>query len=111
MRCDEARESVEELRGDALPAPIREHLVTCAACAAYARQWQLVEAGLRALAREPVPAASLGFAARVVRRLEGVAEAGRNREGLWERAGRRCVYAALLLEFQTRLALLLPSWG
>ena len=70
MRCDEVRESVEELRGDALPAPIREHVVSCAACAAYAREWQLVGAGLRALAREPVPEASLGFAARVVRRLE-----------------------------------------
>src|SRR6266478_4941042 len=56
MRCDEVRESVEELRGEAPPAPMREHLVSCAACAAYAREWRLVEAGLRALAREPVPA-------------------------------------------------------
>ena len=111
MRCDEVRESVEELRGDALPAPLREHLVSCAACAAYARQWQLVEAGLRALAREPVPAASLGFAARVVRRLEGLAEAGRKSEELWERAGRRFVFATLLLALTTLLVLLLPSSG
>jgi len=111
MRCDEARENVEELRGDALPAPIREHVVSCAACAAYAREWQLVGAGLRALAREPVPEASLGFAARVVRRLEGLAEAGRKREELWERVGRRFVYGTLLLALTTLLVLLLPSSG
>ena len=111
MRCDKVRENLEDWRGDALPVPLREHVARCSACAAYAREWQLVGAGLRALAREPVPEASLGFAARVVRRLEGLAEAGRKREELWERVGRRFVYGTLLLALTTLLVLLLPSSG
>jgi anti-sigma factor RsiW len=111
MRCSKVRKEIEELREAEVPARFREHLAACAACAAYAKDWRLVQAGLRALAQEPVPEAAPGFAARVVRRWEALREASPKGEEFWEQAGRRFVYATLLLTVTTLLALFLPATG
>ncbi len=111
MRCEELWENLEELGGTELPAPLRKHLTSCPACQSYARDWRLTRAGLRLLASEPLPEPSVGFAARLVRRLDGLAEVGRSSEQFLEQAGRRFVYASLLLALTVLLALLLPSSG
>src|SRR3989442_15778311 len=111
MRCDEVRELLEELKTLELPAGVREHLAACAGCAAYARDWRLVRAGFVALAAEPVPEPSLGFAARLTRRLGEGVEGVKRTEQAFERAGRRMVYAALMLTLTVLLALVLPSSG
>lgn len=111
MRCEEAREFLEELKVQELPAHLREHLSVCAQCAEYARGWPLVRAGFEALAAEPAPEPSLGFATRLLRRLGETAEELCSREGALERAGRRMVYIALLATLTVLLALVLPSSG
>jgi len=111
MRCERARETLEDLGRAEVPAWVREHVASCAACQAWARDWRLIRAGLRLLAREPVPGASPGFAARLARKLEGLAAEGARSGEFWERAGRQFVYATLVLALATLLALLLPSSG
>ncbi len=112
MRCEELWEDLEELGGtDEFPALLREHLASCPACQSYARDWRLARAGLRLLAGEPLPELSVRFAARLARRLDGLAEVGRSSEQFLEQAGRRFVYASLLLALTVLLALLLPSSG
>lgn len=111
MRCEELWQNLEELGGTELPAPLREHLAGCPACQLYARDWRLTRAGLRLLAGEPLPELSVGFAARLVRRLDGLAEVGRSSEQFLEQAGRRFVYASVLLALTVLLALLVPSSG
>ncbi len=111
MRCEEVREALEELRAEELSPSVRAHLASCAACEAFAADWRLARAGLRALAREPVPEATLGFAARLARRLEETGEAGRWGAEFLEQAGRRFVYATLLVTLMMLLALLVPASG
>jgi hypothetical protein len=111
MRCEEFQEKLEELEALELSAPLHEHAAGCPACQVYARDWRVARAGLRLLAAEPVPEAPVGFAARLVRQLEGVAEGGRSSEEFLERAGRRFVYASLALALTLLLFLLLPSSG
>jgi hypothetical protein len=111
MRCEELRENLEAFETVELPAPAREHLASCPDCRGRVRDWRLARVGLGLLAEESVPELSVGFAARVVRRLEGVAEAGRSSGEFLERAGRRFVYASLLLALTALLFLLLPSSG
>jgi hypothetical protein len=110
MRCEEFEVRLEEVESGALSAPLREHVMGCVACSAYLRDWQLAGAGLRLLAAEPVPEASAGFAARLVRRLEGMSPVQSSEEFL-ERVGRRFVYASLALALTVLLFLLLPSSG
>jgi anti-sigma factor RsiW len=92
-----------------IPAAVREHLAGCPACGALAREYGLLRAGFRALAAEPGPEPSWGFAVRVLRRLEESPE----EEGaeFLERAGRRVVYATCILALTLLLALVLPSSG
>jgi len=110
MRCDEVRQVLEE-SGDELPLTVGEHLAACPECRAFAEGWKAVRAGFRTLAEELVPEASIGFASRVTRRLEDLSNTGSFGKDYVERAGRRFVYAALLLTAMYVMALLLPSTG
>jgi len=110
MRCEAVREIFEEVRGEEIPAPAREHLSGCAACAAYARDWRLVRAGFQVLKQESTPEPTMGFAARLVRRLDEAGKANPAEEFL-EQVGRRVVYATFLLAFLLLLALVLPPSG
>lgn len=107
MRCEEARFRFEEAAAEGLSEAVRDHLAQCADCRAYAREWRLARAGFLALAEEAVPEASLGFATRLLRRLE---ERRQPAEFL-ERAGRRVVYAGVLLALMLLLGLALPASG
>jgi len=111
MRCDEIRENLRELGAASLPADLRRHLDTCQACAAYQRDQRLVGAGFKLLAQDAVPELSVGFAARLVRRLDEIAQVGRSGEEFMERTGRRFVYASLVLALTLLLALLVPISG
>lgn len=107
MRCEEVREYVEDLGTGSLPDAVRQHAAACPACKAYLGDQRLVSAGLKSLAREAPPELSVGFATRVLRGLE----TGRSREEFLERAGRRFVYASLVLALTLLLALLAPISG
>jgi hypothetical protein len=109
MRCDVVRERIEE--GIELPAGIQAHLTSCSACADYVRRWELVHAGLVALRKEEPPQASLGFAERLVRRLEGARADSQKGQQFIVEAGRRVVYATLLVALMFVLGLVLPSSG
>jgi hypothetical protein len=111
MRCEEIWTVLEEGSTAEISPPVREHLKVCRACAAYARDWRLVSAGLCELSRELVPAASWGFRARVVRRIEEAMAIPRPRPEFLEQVGRRFVYATLMLTLTLLLAFLLPSSG
>jgi len=111
MKCEEFRETIEEIRNRRASAALREHFGQCAACAEYARDWQTVRAGLALLSVEQAPEPMLGFAARVLRRLDEATGALPSREELLERAGRRMVYATLLVVLALVLALVVPTAG
>ena len=111
MRCDDVRAILEEIRSDEVPDSVRGHLAGCAECSGWWRERRLVSAGFRALGEEPAPEPSFGFPARVLRRLEEAADAGRGVADFWERAGRRVVWATLLVTLTVLLALVLPSSG
>jgi hypothetical protein len=110
MNCNEVRDFLSSQWGGALSAEVREHLPGCAGCAAYLRHARLVHAGFRALAEETAPEPSLGFAARLVRRLHDWEEKGERSE-FFEAVGRRFVYATLALTLALLLSLALPSSG
>jgi hypothetical protein len=110
MDCKEIRDLVSELWGDELPGEAREHLSKCAGCEVFWRDARLVQAGFRALAEEAVPEASLGFASRVVRRLQEWEEKGARSE-FFEAVGRRFVYATLALTLALLVSLALPTSG
>jgi hypothetical protein len=109
MRCEAVRLILEEAPATGLPSTVQDHLKVCNLCAAYARDWKLVTAGLRELSQEPVPEASWGFAARVVRRIEEATALRQPRSEFMEKVGRRFVYATLMLTLVFLLGLLLPS--
>lgn len=111
MRCEDIRMTLAEIRGQEAPEPVRAHLAECRECAVWWREWRLVSAGFRALAEESAPEPSLGFAARVVRRLEDAAGRSWGIADLWELAGRRVVWATLVLTLTAILALVVPSSG
>jgi hypothetical protein len=110
MRC----EAVREILGDVWPGeishPVREHLSECAACAAYARDWRLLRAGFQVLKEESGPEPTIGFGARLLRRLDEAAKPNAAGEFL-EEVGRRVVYATSVLAFVLLLALVLPPSG
>lgn len=109
MRCDVVRKMVEE--GIELPAGIQAHLASCSACADYVRQWEFVRAGLVALRIEEPPPASLGFTERLIRRLERARADSQTGQQFIVEAGRRVVYATLLVALILILSLVLPSSG
>ena len=104
MRCREIQESL--LAGE-IDTGVDEHLRGCASCRTFGHELELLRGGFRALAAEPAPDPSWGFASRVVRRLQEH-PAG---EEFLERIGRRVVYAASLLAIVLLMALALPSSG
>lgn len=110
MDCENARRTVLDKWED-VPAPVREHLAHCSACAAYIREASLLRLGFQALADEPVPEASWGFTERVLRRLDESARQAILAQEFFEAVGRRVVYAAGLLAFLLLLVLALPSSG
>jgi hypothetical protein len=109
MRCEDVHRIIVEDWPEEIPAAVREHLAGCPGCGALAREYGLVRAGFRALAAEPVPEPSWGFAVRVLRRLEE-SPVPEGAEFL-ERVGKRVVYASFLLALTLLLALALPSSG
>jgi predicted anti-sigma-YlaC factor YlaD len=110
MDCKTIRDLVSELWDGELPAEVRVHLSKCAGCEAFWRDARLVQAGFRALAEEAAPEASLGFASRLVRRLQEWEEIGA-RSDFFETVGRRFVYATLALTMAVLLSLALPNTG
>jgi len=62
------------------------------------------------MAEEAVPEASVGFAARLLRRLQEWEETG-GRSEFFETVGRRFVYATLALTLVLLLSLVLPAYG
>jgi hypothetical protein len=74
------------------------------------RDARLAQAGFRALAEEAAPEASLGFASRLIRRLQEWEEKGARSE-FFETVGRRFVYATLALTLALLLSLVLPTSG
>ncbi len=111
MRCDEVQGLLDDLKASDVPAPAREHLAVCPACEAHARGWRLLRAGFSALAKEEVPEASLGFAARLLRHWEEADAQAASRAEFLERIGKRFVYATLMLTLSALLGLVLPSSG
>jgi hypothetical protein len=111
MRCDDVRMILGEAKAEELSGAVRQHLDGCRECSAWWREWHLVSAGFQALAEEQVPEPSLGFATRVIRRLEKGAETGWGVGDFFERAGRRVVWATLVVTLSALLALVLPSSG
>jgi hypothetical protein len=110
MDCKEIRDFVSDLWGGELSAEAREHVSKCAGCEGFLRDARLVQAGFRALAEEAVPEASLGFASRLIRRLQEWEEKGARSE-FFETVGRRFVYATLALTLALLLSLVLPTSG
>ena len=110
MDCKDVREFVSDLEADKLSPELLDHVTTCSGCKEYLDNARLVKAGFRALAAETVPEASLGFASRMVRRLE---EWGGkpSRSEFFETVGQRFVYAASALVLALLLALVLPPSG
>jgi anti-sigma factor RsiW len=109
MRCEEVHRIFVEDWSEEISAPVREHLAGCPACGTLAREYGLLRAGLRALAAQPAPEPSWGFATRVLRRLEETRDEASGE--FLERAGRRVVYATCILALTLLLALVLPSSG
>lgn len=104
MGCKDIREILETC--DELPSGVREHVAGCPACQAHASGLAVLRQGLHLLNQDPVPEPSVGFRVRVLRRLEE--RAGRD---FLEYAGRRVVYATLVLVLVLLLAMIVPSSG
>jgi hypothetical protein len=107
MRCQDVRKILEE--GSHGNRQVEEHLRGCPGCAEVAGDWQILRSGFKALRLEEPPPASWGFAERLLRRLGAAAE--RPSEELMELAGRRIVYATLLITLLALLGLVVPSSG
>ena len=111
MHCKDVKAILEEGAEGILSPSIQEHLSACGGCREMRSDLWLMQAGFRVLAEELPPEASLGFSARVVRRLESVVESGGATAEFFERIGRRFVLAGLLLTMSLILAFALPSSG
>src|ERR1043166_5554272 len=95
MDCKETQQLLDA--GLEIPALAREHLGRCPSCRSYAENERLLREGFKALAQEPVPELSVGFSARLLRRLEQTAGRMDPARDFLERAGKRVVYAGLVL--------------
>jgi hypothetical protein len=111
MDCKAVRDLVSDLWGDELSREARQHVAQCEGCEAFLRDANLVRAGFRALAEEPLPEASLGFASRLIRRLQEWRRGQGARGVFLETVGRRFVYATLALTLALLLSLALPTSG
>ena len=110
MRCDEIREHVDTLWEGEPTSEFRQHVAQCGACGRYFRDMWLVRAGFEVLKQEVAPAPSTGFAERLLRQLGDFGKQTALAE-FFEQAGRRFVYATLVLTFLMLLALALPEAG
>ena len=109
MRCEQVREILET--GTEGRASVQAHLDTCAECAAYARDWQLLAKGLHELSREEVPSPAVGFTTRVVRRLDASPGSFPYVADFVEHIGRRFVFGALTAAVTLLLFLTLSILG
>ncbi len=110
MPCKNVQAILEEAWTEELSESVRAHLALCPACAEVARNSSLLRASFLALREEPIPATTLGFASRLVRRLKEGAESAAT-AGFLEQVGRRVVFATLLLALTLFLVLAAPSSG
>jgi hypothetical protein len=106
MRCVEIREMLDQENSNPTSARVRQHLEVCSECRSYAADLSVLREGVRLLAQEPVPEPSVYFHIRVLRRLSEDL-----RIDFLENAGRRVVYATLLVVVILLLAMVLPSSG
>src|SRR5579872_268326 len=111
MRCGKVQKGLLEASGEPLAAEFAAHVEACPVCASYARDWRGLETGFRAVAAEPAPEPTLGFAVRLLRRLQDTAVEERAVEMFVERVGRRFVSVALLAALVLVLVLLVPQSG
>lgn len=111
MQCEDVRNVLADLDEGAYAAEVREHLLVCPACRAEAEDWQALRGGFAILRQEAVPEASLGFTERLLRRLPAKNGGREATLSFWEVAGRRFVYASMLLVVAILVAMLLPSSG
>jgi hypothetical protein len=111
MRCKEVVTILDASPGDRLPEPIVAHLSACPACAETWKDLRLLRAGFYMLAKDEAPESSIGFGARVVRRLDDALDSGGAAAEFIERIGRRFVLASLLLAMSVLLGLVLPASG
>ncbi len=107
MRCPNVRKILEE--GQPEEAEVQAHLKSCRACAEVAAEWRLIRAGWRELREQKPPEIPWGFTERLRRRLEAAVQ--HPSEEFIEVAGRRMVYATLLLTLLVLLSLVVPSSG
>lgn len=111
MQCEDVRNVLADLDKGAWPPEVHEHLLVCADCRAEAEDWRELRAGFRVLQQEAVPEATVGFTERLLRQLP-LQDGGREAAlSFWEVAGRRFVYASMLLVMAILVAMLLPSSG
>jgi hypothetical protein len=109
MRCDAVRQIIEE--GLKKVPSVEVHLTSCSACNEYLHQWETIRAGLVALRGEEPPEPSIGFAARVIHRLENPPAEFQFGQQFIDQIGRRMVYATLMVALTLLLVLLVPSSG
>ncbi len=110
MSCDYLRERQDNLWEGGESPELSRHLAECPACAQEYRDLRVVRAGFRLMKRQEAPEPSIGFAERLVRQLGELSKAPSVAE-FFERAGRRFVYATLVLTFLALLAIALPATG
>jgi len=110
MRCDIVRQMVVE-EGVERPTAIQAHLESCSDCKEYLRQWEIIRAGFFALRESEVPEPSIGFATRVIRRLEDASTEIQTGQQFVDQIGRRFVYGTLMVALMLLLALVIPSSG
>jgi hypothetical protein len=111
MRCKDVKAILDAWPESPLSVPVQDHLSACAECRELRRDLWLMRAGFHALAQEAPPEASLGFSARVVRRLGSAVESGGAAAEFIERIGRRFVLAGLFITMCLLLVFSLPSSG
>jgi|SRR5690348_12527396 anti-sigma factor RsiW len=109
MRCDAVRQMIEE---DMTGTPaVEAHVGSCPACKEYLRSWAALRARLTALRTEEPPEPSIGFTARLMRRLESAPSEFSPGYQLMDQIAKRIVYATLMVALMLALLLMLPSSG
>ncbi len=111
MRCKAVRKALEELGELGLTEAGRQHLAACPECQTWWKDLEWLRAGFLQLKQEEPPQPTLGFAQRMVRRLEERPAPAWRPSDLFEQAGRRVVWATLLLTLALLLGMTLPSSG
>ena len=108
MRCPDVREQVDFFEGLDTPVSVQEHLAICPSCRAEVEDRKLLRTGFKALAQEPLPELSVGFVPRLIRQLDNAALNIDPARDFLERAGRRVVFASVVLALTVLVALTAP---